>query len=371
MSIQSVVGIGIAGFGGFGKFLKQSWEVMPEVQITAVCDEDPSRRPEPTGANAPTFYQRYDDMLADSSVTIVCIATPPASHKDMALQAIAAGKHVLVEKPFALTAAEGREIAAAAKSAGKVVTVDFMLRYDPIVEILKKIIDTQVFGKLRRVDLRNYAQQEGVPEGHWFWDRSISGGILVEHGVHFFDLAHYLNASEPKYVTGLAVERKPGMEDRVFAAVTYENRVVGTFWHSFSRPLPLERTSMHFAFDLGEITVQGWVPLEMEFWGWTSTSGLRTLQGLVAGSDMRVCNRENKKVMSSEFTYDFDAEISGKYALPQPKSEVYAACLRDIMREVVYATADPDFALRVTAEDGIRAVEVAEKAAAAAQLSLS
>lgn len=365
MEMQTVFGVGIVGYGGFGKFLRQSWETMSEVRVTAVSDEDPARRPESDGRKVPAFYQNYDDMLADRNVQIVCIATPPSLHKEMALKAIAAGKHTLVEKPFATSASEGGEIATAASAAGVVATVNFMLRYDPLVTLIRQIIDAGVFGRLRRIDLRNYAQQEGVPEGHWFWDRAQSGGILIEHGVHFFDLAAYLNRSAPSFVTGLAVERKPGMEDRVFAAVSYENGVVGTFWHSFSLPQPLERTGMHFAFDLGEINMGGWIPLEADFWGWTHDEGVRILQSAACTAELEIERLERRPARSSDQEYEVTASVRGRYALPKPKLEVYAECLRDIMRDLVKAAKDPSHQLLVTARDGITAVKLAEMATTA------
>jgi len=366
MKTRKPVGIGIAGYGGFGVFLHKSWSTMSEARVTAVCDEDPSRRPDPALA-APAFYRLYAEMLSDPTVDLVCVATPPSSHAPMALEAIAAGKHVLVEKPFAISAAEGKRIVEAASRSGLVVTVDFMLRYDPLVDSLRQLVAAEVFGKLRRIDLRNYAQQQGVPEGHWFWDKDVCGGILIEHAVHFFDLATYVNRSPAKRVTGAAVERKPGMEDRVFACVTYENGVVGTYWHSFSRPQPLERTTMHFAFDLGEVGISGWVPLEAEFWGWTGDAGLDTLGRLFAGAEISAQKRERESVRSSDEVYDVTTSVEGRYALPQPKLDVYADCLRDIMGDMVRAIGDPSHRLRVTAEDGIEAVDVAERATEAAR----
>ena len=367
MEMQKVAGIGIVGYGGFGKFLRESWDIMPEVRVVAVCDEDISRQPEASGLATPRFFDDYSEMLQDSKVDIVCVATPPSSHKKMALDAIAAGKHALVEKPLATTAADARAIAEAAAKAGVVATVDFMLRFDPLVKVLRELIAARVFGKLYRIDLRNYAQSEGLPEGHWFWDQSISGGILIEHGVHFFDLAAYLNQSPPIRVTGAAVERKPGMEDRVFATVTYENGVIGTFWHSFSLPLPLERTTIQFAFDLGEVNVSGWVPLDAEFRGWTNKEGVRMLKRLFPGAMIQQEPREPEVCRSAGEEYTVCSSIQGSYALPKAKPEVYADCLRDIMRDFVYATNDPSCPLRVTAQDGIAAVELAEQATAAAR----
>jgi len=356
------LGIGIIGLGGFGGFLVKQWNDKEDARVVAASDQEPDRAPDES--EGIKFYTTEEDLLQDPDVHIVSIATPPSSHCDLALAAISAGKHVLIEKPLALTADDARRIARAAASAGVIAAVNFMLRYNPLVAALKQIIERGVFGKVRRVDLRNYATQDTVPEGHWFWDRKVSGGILIEHGVHFFDMASWLLGSKADEVKGLAVERKAGMEDRVFAAVRYESGAVGTFWHSFSRPMDLETTTFQLAFDLGEIDVQGWVPLSASYWGWTSDDGLEVLRTILPDPAMRIERLAQRIARSSEFEYAVSHAVRGHFALPKPKLDVYGDCLRSIMRDIVQAIRDPNHSLRVTAEDGVAAVQTAELASA-------
>ena len=240
------------------------------------------------------------DILADENVDIVSVATPPSTHKDLAIQAMQAGKHVLVEKPIALTEKDCALIKRVSEQTERVATVNFVLRHDSIVEALRDIVQSEVLGKLRRMDLRNYAMQDGVPEGHWFWDPQISGRILLEHGVHFFDLGSWISGAKAADCWSLGVERKPGMEDRVFAAVKYSNDVVGTFWHSFSRPRELERTTFHFAFDLGDVEMVGWIPLELKIDGWTDARGLEKLKSLRPAANVDVKSIGPMKAHSSE-----------------------------------------------------------------------
>jgi uncharacterized protein (DUF362 family) len=75
------------------------------------------------------------------------------------------------------------------------------------------IVGSEVLGKPRRCDLRNYAMQDTVPEGHWFWNPEISGRILLEHGVHFFDLASWALGTKAVDTCSMGVERKPGRKD--------------------------------------------------------------------------------------------------------------------------------------------------------------
>lgn len=354
-------GIGIIGYGGFGAFIHKAWNRMDEAHVVAVCDEDPRRAP---GGDA-EFYSSIDELLADHRVDIVSVATPPNTHADLAIRAMRAGKHVLVEKPLALSVADAREIERVANETGRVATVNFVLRYNRIVEILREIVQGEVLGKPRRCDLRNYAMQDTVPEGHWFWDPNISGGILLEHGVHFFDLASFVldtSLGSPPCVCSMGVERKPGMQDRVFAAVRYQDGVIGTYWHSFSRPRELETTTFHWAFDLGEIEMLGWIPLELRIWGWTDKRGLDLVRGIRELAHIDTSRMEPTKAHSSEFYYDVEYEINSRIELAEPKLEVYSDNLRAIMSDIIAAIDNPAHRLRVTLADAIEAVRVAEMA---------
>jgi len=356
--------IGIIGLGGFGHFLLEQWSKLKEIRIVAASDEDPSRSP--VQVDGLRFYTDYRELLDDPIVEIVSIATPPSTHLPMALAAIEKGKHVLIEKPVALSAADGRRIADAARSSGVVATVNFMLRFDPLVEGLRKIVAAGVFGRPRRADLRNYATQDTVPPGHWFWDRRVSGGILIEHGVHFFDMTSWILGSSAREATGLSVWRNPEQEDRMFAAVRYQNDVIGTYWHSFTRPMALETTTFHMAFDLGEFEVAGWIPLTASFWGWTDASGVAALYEHLPGIELFVEELSPFETRSSNLVYRITASVRGRAELNQPKTEVYGDLLRAMLLDVVAAVRDPSHELRVTLEDAVAALTIAEQATDAA-----
>lgn len=368
MAKNNNVGIGIIGLGGFGQFLRREWSKLDNVQIVAASDEDPARAPEQQDIN---FYTDYHALLDDPGVDIVAIATPPSTHVPMALAAIEKGKHVLIEKPIALTAADGRRIEQAARDAGVVATVNFMLRFDPIVEGMRNIVADRVFGRPRRVDLRNYATQDTVPPGHWFWNRDISGGILVEHGVHFFDMTSYILNSWAVEATGTSAWRNNEQEDRVFATVRFEDDVIGTFWHSFSRPMALETTNYHMAFDLGEVDISGWIPLTVKFWGWTDDAGIQSLKDNLPNVKIDVEEIKPFDTQSSEMVYRITASVRGEAELDKPKTEIYGDLVRANLEDVIAATKDSSHKLKVTLDDAIAAVAIAEQASEASKRGMA
>ncbi len=361
------LGVGLVGMGGFGHFLLREWSKLDDIRLIAGSDENLVQVPK---IESFRFYRDYHDLLEDPQVQIVSIAAPPSTHVPIALDAIEKGKNVLIEKPVALTAMDGKKVEEAARSAGVVATVDFMLRFNPLVEGMKKVIESGVFGKPRRLDLRNYATQDTVPPGHWFWNHEVSGGILIEHGVHFFDMSSYLIDSSAVEATGLSVWRNQEQEDRMFAAVKFDNDVIGTYWHSFSRPMALETTTFHMAFDLGEVEISGWIPLNASFFGWTDELGIDALKKYLPGLDLSVSEIAPVYAQSSDQAYPVSASVKGTAGLLQPKMEVYGDLVREMMMDIVKAVRDPGHKLRVNMDDAIAAVAVAEHATKAAHSEL-
>ncbi|WP_442795244.1 Gfo/Idh/MocA family protein [Pelobium manganitolerans] len=133
------------------------------------------------------WYSKADDLINDGNVNAIYIATPPAPHKDYALQALKAGKNVYIEKPVTLNSVECKELIEAEKRYGKKVVVAHYRRAQPFFLKLKELIDQEVIGDIRLVDLKLYQQpgSEAIAktEENWRINPEISGGGL------FFDLA--------------------------------------------------------------------------------------------------------------------------------------------------------------------------------------
>jgi len=249
--------IGIIGYGGFGIFLHHSWNNLKNIKITAVADPDSSNNP---GGDI-KFYNNWQDLIKDSEIDIVSIVTPPSSHVDIACAAMEAEKHIVLEKPIATTINDSKRIIEIRDKTCQKATLNYMMRFNPIIETISSLSRNNVFGELRRVDVENYAQDSGVPFDHWLWNHDISGGILVEHAVHFIDLVHFFADVNSKKITGMCSTHNIKRENQVMANVLYDNGLMATHYHSFSRPGFFEKTTIHLNFDLAQIDIEGWIPL--------------------------------------------------------------------------------------------------------------
>ncbi len=339
--------VGIIGYGGFGRFLRRAWSEVEGVEVTAVADLTfDTRDAVIDGLRAYNSWQR---LLDDKVVDLVSIATPPSSHSAIAVAALDHGVHVLIEKPVATSIPAAQAILEARDRSGLVAAVNFMQRFNPIISAIHGWCRSGVFGALQRVVVENYAQDETLGPDHWFWDEAVSGGILVEHGVHFFDIVNGCTSADVSSLTHRSWSRHPEMEDRVFALVEYEDGLVATHYHAFNRLDEFERTSIRFVFDAAQVEVEGWIPMQgriLALAGMGSRAALDDLPNLALTS-------------ATQGQSQVDTITSARFCLDGSKEDAYLAALRALMADMIQSIRNPNHVLRVNLEDGIRALRVA------------
>lgn len=158
--------------------------------LAAVASRDPARAAAFAARHGGRALSSYDALVADEGVDAVYVATPNALHRDHALLAIGAGKPVLVEKPFALNAAEAREIAEAARAAGVFCMEAMWTRFLPAIREAKRLVDAGEIGDpmLLRAAIGFPAPTDPASR---FNDPALGGGALLDLGVYGVSLAHH------------------------------------------------------------------------------------------------------------------------------------------------------------------------------------
>ena len=189
-----------------------------------------------------TAYPSYDAALAAPAVDAVFVATPPATHLDLALRALAAGKHVIAEKPPVLRASDLDVLAAAAARAGRQAMVAENYFYKPLARTLRRAVAEEWVGEPRLLELRALKQQRA--DG-WRGDPTLcGGGALFEGGIHWIDLLAQLGP-EVAAVEGLVLARAPrsaptrSSERATLVTVRYATGLIATLAHSWVAPSPL------------------------------------------------------------------------------------------------------------------------------------
>ena len=215
---------------------------------------------------------RWEDLLTDPEVAVVAVMTPPSSHATIVRGALEAGRHVFCEKPLATDAASAADVVTAVERSGLVLVVDQVLRYNPLVRALRRL-QGSLLGPLQRFAFENDASDEDLDATHWFWQEKTSGGILVEHGVHFFDAAHLLSGTLPEAVQAMSASRRDGTVDLVSATTRHPGGLLATFTHGFSHAHRCERQLMRLDHGTGEVRVEGWIPVRAVLDVWTDDAG--------------------------------------------------------------------------------------------------
>jgi len=266
------LGLGLVGAGRFGAFVAGVAASLPAVSLRAVADADAGRAAGLATRHGAQVAGDWTTLIDHRGVDAVVVATPPATHAAVALAALAAGRHVFAEKPLATTLDRAREVVDAAARHGRALVVDHVLRYNPVLQVLVVLRD-ELLGPVQRFAFENDASDEHLPPDHWFWDEERSGGVFVEHGVHFFDAAHLLVGSRPEHLVAVSAARADGRTDLVSATARHPGGALATHTHGFTHPDRCERQRMRLDHGSAEVLVDGWIPLRARVDGWTDDHG--------------------------------------------------------------------------------------------------
>jgi predicted dehydrogenase len=354
---QSTIGIGFAGYGNFGKFLADSWSVLDNVKVVAAS----TRR---HWSKELRIYDHWEKLLLDEEVDLVAITTPPNLHATIAGAAMEAGKHVLIEKPVAITVSDAERLMEIRDRTNRVAGVDFMMRFTPLAEIFAQWAIAKPFGELRHAAVENHAQDEALPPEHWFWDPAQSGGILVEHAGHFFDLIASFTDARPIHVGGWSHDRSNGLRDTMFALVGYDNGLAVTHHHAFTRPAFFEHTTIRLWYDLAEVELEGWLPISGRIIALTNPT---TEPRVIALPHFSQIERlvvpvgdipPARQIAFRGTPFLVSHQVEGTFDLRYTKNEVYANATRAVLNDVLQAIANPGHQLRVPLEAGLEALKL-------------
>lgn len=175
------VGVAVVGAGYWGPNLVRNFLTCDRTWLWTVCDLDIDRARAVVGKRSSIeVTDRFEDVLADDRIEAIAIATPAGTHLRLALAAIEAGKHIVVEKPLALSSAEARSIAEAAERAGVVAMCDHTFCFTPAVNRIRDEVATGRLGDIQYIDSTRINLGIVQPDADVFWD-------LLPHDLSILD----------------------------------------------------------------------------------------------------------------------------------------------------------------------------------------
>jgi predicted dehydrogenase len=198
------------------------------------------------------------------------------------------------------------------------------------------------------------------------WDEALSGGIFIEHAVHFFDLFEgWFGPGE--LISSQKIKTQEAERDyysEVQATVKYNPGIVN-FYHGFTQPSRMDRQEMKFLFELGEVVMYEWVPTQMFIRGLVTNEDLKILKQVFPGAELTIMESyyDNDRHFQSQFkkrTADHMIEMEiGKEA---EKLTIYNNLLKDMLSDQISWIRNRAHNRKVTSENAFRSVKIAEMA---------
>ena len=369
--MKNELAIGIIGAGGFAVFAATAFLKLKDIKIAAISDIDEQAGQTLAAELNAKFYSDYRELLTDIRIDLVYIATPPFLHFEISKKALLAGKHVICEKPAGLKTSEAEELKILAATLKLLYVVNLIQRYNPLYKVVKSIIQEKILGNFLHGFFENYASDENLNEEHWFWDETKSGGIFIEHGVHFFDMfSGWLGNG--KVINALQIQRendKAVIFDRAQATVSYEGGIVN-FYHGFDQPKILDRQEMRLEFERGDITLYGWIPVGMKLHGLLKKEQLKMLHDLIGSFSIVEHDHTNepyKKVRGRFLDIMYNDHVTIEWGSSLEKENRYQQMLTDMLWDQWSWIRDKDHIRSVNDDNAVESIRMAEHAKKIAQ----
>ncbi len=201
--MAGTVRIGIIGSGGIARAHANAYGQIPDVEIVGVCDVIPGKAAafiRDVGLSRATAYQDHR-VLLEQDLDGVSVCTPNVAHHQTSVDALRAGKNVLVEKPMAVTLEQAVEMARAAKAARKILTVGFQPRYDPNMQMIRQVVQSGLLGKVYYVETGG-GRRRGMPGGTFIRKDLAGAGAMADIGCYSIDMAmHSIGHPRPLTVS--------------------------------------------------------------------------------------------------------------------------------------------------------------------------
>ena len=354
MANNGKVKVGIIGSQFQGDIHAASLQIMPQAaEAVAVASPTPGNAAALAKKyNIPRVFTDYREMLKEKDIEMVTIAAPNSLHAQMAKDCAAAGKHIVCEKPLAMTIAEGEEMIAAAKRHGVLLMYGEELLFTPKYMKAKEMADAGAFGKIY---LLKQSEKHFGPHSEWFWDANRSGGgafmDLGCHGIAFCywflgrpaiksiycQMGTYVHMDKTRaeddsicileFANGAnaVIEnswaRRGGMDDRIEvygdAGVTYANLHMGNALPTYSE------TGYGYAAEKVP-TTKGWsYPVFEELWNYGTPQELTHFARCVRGKETPLVTGEDGLVVLRALYAGYASAGEGrKIALPFQAPEV-------------------------------------------------
>jgi UDP-N-acetyl-2-amino-2-deoxyglucuronate dehydrogenase len=255
-------GFGIVGTGVIAETHAQAIAALPNAHLTAVTDVRPDAAKAFANAHGCPAEPDLTALLARDDVEVVAVCVPSGLHAEVGVQAAAAGKHLVVEKPIDVTLAAADKLINAAQKAGVALTVISQHRFDPGLVELRRLLDEGTLGDLilGQASTKWYRTQEYYDSADWRGTNALDGGALLNQGIHYVDLLRWCMGPVAE-VTAMSATSSHQMEaeDTALAVLRFTSGALGTIvastaaYPGFAQQLEITGTNGTIIIENGDI----------------------------------------------------------------------------------------------------------------------
>lgn len=269
MTEEKKMRFAIIGCGRIAPKHAESIAALPEAELVAVCDIVPEHAQNFADKYGAEPYTDYREMLKRPDIDIVTIATPSGLHAEIGIAAAEAGKHVLVEKPMAMTLKTADALITACKKAGVKLGVIHQNRFNASIKLLRQALEDGRFGKLThgQATVRWNRNDNYYTQAPWRGTKLQDGGVLMNQSIHNIDLLQWMfGPVESVFGYTSTFMRKIEMEDMGAAVIKFKSGSIGIIEAASTiYPKNIEETINVFG-ETGSVIVGGIAVNRVEVW---------------------------------------------------------------------------------------------------------
>jgi predicted dehydrogenase len=231
-----MIKFGICGFGYWGPNLFRNLEGHPEIEVVAVADRSDVRRQYAARLKSGIgVYEDAMELIDNGRIDAIAVATPVATHFEIASYALRKGKHVVVEKPMCANTAEAEELIAIAVRNDLALLVDHVYVFHPAVRMLKQLVDSSELGKISYFDALRVNLGLFQPDVNVLWDLAP----------HDFSILDFLFDEEPAHIEATGYFHVTATRpDIVYVTAHYKSRMIAHLNLSWMSPVKVRRTAI-------------------------------------------------------------------------------------------------------------------------------
>lgn len=260
---------GIIGCGKVSSKHIEALNKLKNAKLVAICDNNKKKVDILTSKYNVKSYYDYNSILNDQDINVICICTPSGLHAQMAIDAAKAGKHVITEKPMALSLEDADKTIEECKNNNVRLFVIKQNRYNPPIQQLKRALDEKRFGKLVLINttVRWCRPQEYYDQDAWRGTIEMDGGVLMNQASHHIDLVRWLGGDVKSVFAKIAIQtHNINVEDTGLVLLKFKNGALGVIEATTcAYPKNLEG-SITVLGEKGSVKVGGPVVNKLEMW---------------------------------------------------------------------------------------------------------